>query len=193
LKVVVLVDGEHYPPVTRWGIEVARERGFEPVLAIMLGGTEKVSAGELPELGLRVRGVAGSRARTLAEAIDGSRPEGVLDLSDEPIVGYRDRMELAAVALARGVSYLGPDFRLDPPFDGAPVAAPTLAVIGTGKRAGKTAIAGAVARVATERALDPVVVAMGRGGPPEPEVVEAGSITLESLFERVGRGEHAAS
>jgi cyclic 2,3-diphosphoglycerate synthase len=193
MKVVVLVDGEHHPPVTRWGIEVARERGFEPVLAIMLGGIEKLSGDELPELGVAVRRVAGSRAQTLAEAIDGSRPQAILDLSDEPVLGYRDRLELAAVALARGVSYLGPDFRLDPPFDGPAVAPPTLAVIGTGKRAGKTAITGAVARVADERAQHPVVVAMGRGGPAEPEVVERGSITLESLFDRVRRGEHAAS
>jgi cyclic 2,3-diphosphoglycerate synthetase len=193
MRVLVLVDGEHYPPVTRWGMDVARERGFEPVLALLLGGTEKLGAGELPDLGVPVRRVSGSRARALADAIDDSRPEGILDLSDEPIVGYRERMELAAVALARGVSYLGPDFRLDPPFDGPPIPAPTLAVIGTGKRTGKTAISGAVARVAAERGLDPVVVAMGRGGPADPQVAEAGSVTLETLFERVRRGEHAAS
>jgi cyclic 2,3-diphosphoglycerate synthase len=193
MRVLVLVDGEHYPPVTRWGIEVARERGFEPLLAMLLGGTEKVGAGEVPELGVPVLRVAGSRPQALAEAIEEQRPEGVLDLSDEPIVGYRERMELAAVALARGVSYLGPDFRFDPPVEGPPIAAPTLAVIGTGKRAGKTAIAGAVARVAAGRGLDPVVVAMGRGGPAGPEVAQGGSVTLEALFERVRRGEHAAS
>ncbi|HEX5903625.1 MAG TPA: 2,3-diphosphoglycerate synthetase [Actinomycetota bacterium] len=193
MRVLVLVDGEHYPPVTRWGIEAARERGFEPVLALLLGGIEKLGAAEVPELGVPVRRVEGSRAGALAEAIDEQRPEGVLDLSDEPIVGYRERMELASVALARGVSYLGPDFRFDPPVEGPPIAAPTLAVIGTGKRAGKTAIAGEIARIAADRGLDPVVVAMGRGGPAEPEVAEAGSVTLETLFERVRRGEHAAS
>jgi len=36
-------------------------------------------------------------------------------------------------------------------------------------------------------------VAMGRGGPPEPQVAEAGSVTIDSLVERVRRGEHAAS
>ncbi|HJS25533.1 MAG TPA: 2,3-diphosphoglycerate synthetase [Actinomycetota bacterium] len=193
MRVLVLVDGEHYPPVTRWGIEIARERGFEPVLAMLLGGTEKLSAGGLPDVGVPIRRVSGSRASALAEAIEGAQPEGILDLSDEPIVDYRERMELAAVALARGVSYLGPDFRLDPPFDEPPIPVPTLAVIGTGKRTGKTAITGAVARVAAERALDPVVVAMGRGGPAEPQVAEPGTVTLETLFERVRRGEHAAS
>ena len=29
MRALALVDGEHYPPVTRWGIEVARERGYD--------------------------------------------------------------------------------------------------------------------------------------------------------------------
>ena len=43
----------------------------------------------------------------LGAAIDELAPEVVLDLSDEPVLGYRERMELAAVALARGVVYAG--------------------------------------------------------------------------------------
>jgi predicted GTPase len=35
-----LIDGEHYPPVTRWAVEVAGERGFEVVAALLVGGTE---------------------------------------------------------------------------------------------------------------------------------------------------------
>ena len=50
-----------------------------------------------------------------------------------------------------------------------------------------------MARLAARRGLDPVVVAMGRGGPPEPQVAEAGSIDLERLVELVRAGEHAAS
>jgi cyclic 2,3-diphosphoglycerate synthetase len=102
-------------------------------------------------------------------------------------------MELAAVALARGVPYLGPDFRLDPPIEGPPLPVPTVAVIGTGKRTGKTAITGETARVAAEHGFGPVVVAMGRGGPPEPRVAEAGSVSVDTLLELVRRGEHAAS
>jgi cyclic 2,3-diphosphoglycerate synthase len=34
---------------------------------------------------------------------------------------------------------------------------------------------------------------MGRGGPPAPQVAEAGSVTLEALLELVRAGEHAAS
>jgi cyclic 2,3-diphosphoglycerate synthetase len=193
MRVLVLVDGEHYPPVTRWGIQVARSMGHDVVAALFLGGTEKVSGGEPPDLGVPTVAAGPDRMASLAAALDAEAPEAVLDLSDEPILGYRERMELAAVALARGVPYLGPDFRLDPPLWAEPLPVPTVAVIGTGKRTGKTAIAGEAARVAQEAGLNPVVVAMGRGGPAAPQVAEAGSVTVESLMDLVRRGQHAAS
>lgn len=193
MRTLVLVDGEHYPPVTRWALEVAHERGHEVVAALMVGGIEKVDPGTMPDLGVRTWAAGPDRMAALAEAIDACNADVVLDLSDEPVLGYRERMELVAVALARGVPYQGADFRLDPPVTRRPVDAPSLAVIGTGKRAGKTAIAGQLARIAARRELAPVVVAMGRGGPPEPQVAEAGSVDLERLVELVGEGRHAAS
>ena len=108
------------------------------------------------------------------------------------MLGYRERMEVAAVALARGVAYLGPDFRLDPPVDQGPLPVSTIAVIGIGKRTGKTAVSGETARVAAAR----VRSGRGRDGQgraPEPEIAEAGSVTLEALLELVRRGRHAAS
>ena len=193
MKVLALVDGEHYPPVTRWALAAARTMGHEVLAALLVGGAEKLAAGGALELGVPVRRSGDDVRAALGAAIDELRPEGVLDLSDEPILGYRERMELAAVTLARGVPYLGADFRLDPPISGPPLAAPTLAVIGTGKRTGKTAIAGEVARIAAQNGRNPVVVAMGRGGPAAPQVAEAGSVTVERLLELVRRGEHAAS
>ena len=193
MRVIVLVDGEHYPPVTRWGIETARDRGHDVVGAVLVGGIEKIDPGSVPDFGVPTRVAGPDRMASLAEALDAFAPEAVLDLSDEPVLGYRDRMELAAVTLARGLPYLGADFRLDPPIAGPPLGAPTLAVIGTGKRTGKTAIAGQIARVAAARGLDPTIVAMGRGGPPEPQVAEAGSVDIERLVELVRSGEHAAS
>lgn len=198
MRVLVLVDGEHYPAVTRWGIDVARSRGLEPVAALLVGGTEKLRPGEAAELGVPLRVVQGDAMGALGDAIDdlAGAPGGldaVLDLSDEPVLGYRERMELAAVTLVRGLPYLGGDFRLDPPLEGPRLAAPTIAVIGTGKRTGKTAIGGHVARTAAEMGMHPIVVAMGRGGPPEPQVAEAGSVTLDHLLELVRRGQHAAS
>ena len=194
MRTLALVDGEHYPPVTRAALEVASERGHEIVAALLVGGTEKLAPGDdPPDLGVPVIVVAEEPRHALLAAIADLSPEVVLDLSDEPVLGYRERMEMIAVALAAGVAYVGPDFRLDPPDHGPPLTVPTLAVIGTGKRTGKTAIAGAVARLAARRGLEPVVVAMGRGGPPEPTVAMAGSIDLDHLVRLAAQGFHASS
>lgn len=193
MRVLALVDGEHYPPVTRWGLLTAATMGHEVLAALFVGGTEKIGASGPPELGVPVRVVADDLRGGLARALDEFTPEAVLDLSDEPVLGYRERMEIAAVALSRGITYLGADFRLDPPVWDAPLPVPSLAVIGTGKRTGKTAIAGEAARVAVGMGVRPVVVAMGRGGPPEPQVAEPGSVGLQELLQLARSGGHAAS
>jgi cyclic 2,3-diphosphoglycerate synthetase len=194
MRTLALVDGEHYPPVTRAALAAAEERGHEIVAALLVGGTEKLAANEVPDLGMReIVVVREEPMRALRDAIERLHPDAVLDLSDEPILGYRERMEMASVTLAAGIPYLGADFRLDPPQEGPPLPVPTLAVIGTGKRTGKTAIAGSVARLAARRGLEPVVVAMGRGGPPEPTIATAGSVDLQHLVALVAAGEHAAS
>jgi cyclic 2,3-diphosphoglycerate synthetase len=193
MKVLVLVDGEHYPPVTRWGIAAARSMGHEVLAAVFVGGAEKIASGPLPDFGVPVIDAREDAPDALGRAIDDLRPEGVLDLSDEPVLGYRDRMRLASVALARGITYLGSDFRLDPPVWGARLGVPSLAVIGTGKRTGKTAVAGEVARVAKRMGRTPVIVAMGRGGPPGPQVARPEDVTLGRLLELARSGEHAGS
>jgi cyclic 2,3-diphosphoglycerate synthase len=64
-------------------------------------------------------------------------------------------------------------------------------VIGAGKRVGKTAVSAHVASLLA-RTLDVVVVAMGRGGPPEPVLVERPPSVAELVaLSRSGR--HAAS
>lgn len=192
MRVVVLVDGEHQPAVTRWAVDVARARGYDVVGAVFLGGSEKGGAAAL-ELGVAVEGVGGDAADALDRAIARHRPEAVLDLSDEPILDARARLRLASVALAAGVTYLTADARLDPPVSGEPLPVPTIAVIGTGKRTGKTAIAGELARLAAADGRDPVLVAMGRGGPTEPRVARPGEVDLAHLLALAAAGEHAAS
>jgi cyclic 2,3-diphosphoglycerate synthetase len=64
-------------------------------------------------------------------------------------------------------------------------------VIGTGKRVGKTAVTGHLARVLAAD-LDVVVVAMGRGGPREPELARQPP-TIEELLALSRAGGHAAS
>jgi cyclic 2,3-diphosphoglycerate synthase len=194
MRALVLVDGEHYPSTTRWGLDTARALGFEAVACLLAGGFEKLGADRALDLGdLPVEVSGGSLREAVTAAIGRHRPEVVLDLSDEPVLGYRERMEVAAVVLAAGLRYVGPDFILDPPVRGASLPVPTLAVIGTGKRSGKTAVAGEAARMANGNGLRPVVVAMGRGGPPGPQVVEAGTATVNHLLALVEAGEHAAS
>jgi cyclic 2,3-diphosphoglycerate synthetase len=193
MRVLVLIDGEHYPPVTRTGIDGVRAEGDEVVAALLLGGGEKLRPGTEIDVGAPIRSASADPVAALAEAIDDLGPDGVVDLSDEPVVGYRERMHLASVALAHRVVYRGADFRLEPPWTEPALDVPTLAVIGTGKRTGKTAIAGEAARIARDAGLRPVIVAMGRGGPPEPEVAEAGSIHPERLLQLARAGRHAAS
>ncbi|MGH2695632.1 MAG: 2,3-diphosphoglycerate synthetase, partial [Actinomycetota bacterium] len=194
IETLVLVDGEHYPPTTRWALQTARAEGFDVVACLFVGGTEKVAPGELPDLGpVPVEAVGPDLVGSVRDAIRRHGAKAVLDLSDEPVLGYRERALVAAAALAEGVRYMGADFSLVPPIDGPALGSPTLAVIGTGKRTGKTAVAGEAARTAARAGLSPVVVAMGRGGPPEPQVAEAGSVSLERLLTLVMEGHHAAS
>lgn len=178
-RVVAIVDGEHYPPVVRGALE---EIDDLVVAAVLIGGTEKLR-GDVDGYGVPLE-------RSVEAAIERHQPDLVLDLSDEPVLGPPERFALASRVLALGVPYEGADFRFDPP-PAALVEVPTLAVIGTGKRVGKTAVTGHVARrLASTRRI--VVVAMGRGGPPEPEVVVARP-TVETLLDLSRNGRHAAS
>src|SRR5919202_909193 len=104
-------------------------------------------------------------------------------------------MRIASLALAAGARYKGSDFDLRPPTYHAVSTKPSLAVIGTGKRVGKTAISGYLARLLAENGFLPGVVSMGRGGPPEPEVVEGDKMEVGStyLLEALEKGAHAAS
>jgi cyclic 2,3-diphosphoglycerate synthase len=193
-RALVLVDGEHYPPTTRWALATARALGYEVAGCLLAGGVEKLDAGGGIDLGpVPVEPAGADLMAAVRAAIDRHAPSVVLDLSDEPVLGYRERMEVAAVVLASGLRYVGPDFVLEPAITEAPLRAPTLAVIGTGKRSGKTAIAAQAARTTAAVGFDPVVVAMGRGGPPGPQVVEPGTMDLDSLRALVEAGEHGAS
>ena len=87
----------------------------------------------------------------------------------------RSRLRLAAVALHAGVAYRAGGLLLEPEHRTA-YDLPSIAVAGTGKRVGKTAVAGQLARVARDLVApgEVVIVAMGRGGPAAPELVEPG-------------------
>jgi len=192
-RALVLVDGEHYPPVLLDAIRTLESRGYQIAAAVFLGGGEKL-AGPLELGGLPI--VHGETQRSALErALTSFLPEVVLDLSDDPVVDASRRSLLASVSLARGVPYHGADFRFEPPHRQRIAARPSVAVIGTGKRTGKTAIAGFAARTLTARGSRVVIVAMGRGGPAEPRLVrgDTHSPSPAELLDLARRGEHAAS
>ena len=175
-RAVVVIDGEHYAPVVRDAIAALP---YDVVGAWLAGGTEKL------------RGDADYGVPLLDALEDAfADVDVVVDMSDEPVLGPRERFLLASRALAAGVRFEGADFRFDSP-EYAPFALPSVAVIGTGKRVGKTAVTGHVARLLS-RDRDVVVVAMGRGGPAEPVLAEVRP-TLSSLLELSRAGHHAAS
>jgi cyclic 2,3-diphosphoglycerate synthetase len=178
-RAIAIVDGEHYPPVVRAALD---EVSDDVVAAVLVGGAEKLRDD--------VDGYGVPLEPSLEAAVARHAPDVVLDLSDEPVLSPPARFALASRALALGLPYEGPDFRFEPP-PMEPVDVPTLAVIGTGKRVGKTAVTGHVAR-SLARTRDVVVVAMGRGGPPEPEPVLVPP-TVDALLELSRGGRHAAS
>jgi cyclic 2,3-diphosphoglycerate synthetase len=231
IRAVALIDGEHYPPVVVEALAELADR-FTFLAAVFLGGTEKIGSGDIEAAaretyGLPVHfahssgagdrvpeGADGPRDRLghviaiLEEVIDRYRPEAVVDVSDEPVVGYRERFRLASHTLARGLSYEGSDFRFLPPKLERLAANPSLAVIGTAKRVGKTALSGYVARTVQEFLSEEdgaagvhqgegavVVVAMGRGGPAAPEVIDGAGKALmaRDLLDWSRTGRHAAS
>ena len=188
---IALIDGEHYPDVVKWALD----KLGNVCCAVFLGGSEKI--GSLEEVERRL-GVPIYRhddyltalARALAE---NPGVKEVVDLSDEPIVGYEDRFRIASLCLLHGVTYRGADFVFKPrPLNRT--SKPSIGVIGTGKRVGKTAVSGFVAR--TLKAITrPVIVTMGRGGPEEPELIDGEKleITPEFLLRIAESGRHAAS
>ena len=184
MPVIALIDGEHHPSVVRDALA-----GLDLAGVIFCGGEEKLSPDPLEDhYGMPVETDVEEALRRLAPQAD-----AVVDLADEPVVPASRKLRLAALALSLGLAYEAPGARLDPPrYEPVGFAGPKLAVIATGKRTGKTAVAGHWAGLLRELGADPVVVCMGRGGPPEPRVAEAAP-SLDELIAIAEGGEHAAS
>ncbi|MBA2782483.1 MAG: 2,3-diphosphoglycerate synthetase [Rubrobacteraceae bacterium] len=193
MRALFLIDGEHYPPVVIDAMQSVRQSlQAEGVAAAFLGGTEKIKDGT--DYGVPLVEDT-DPVSAVQKALAEYEVDVVVDLSDEPVIGYRERMRIASLVLYAGARYLGSDFELKPPELRPVSTKPSLAVIGTGKRVGKTAISGYLARLLAREGFDPGVVSMGRGGPEHPEVIEGHRMEVgsEYLLEALGRGAHAAS
>lgn len=193
--VIALVDGEHHPAAVRDVLDALEaERGLAGV--VFCGGEEKLRPEALRDPAAaygRDVDFAAAPAESLEALATGTDAAAVVELADEPVLPAEGKLRLAALALHLGLAYEGAGLRLRPPryeriaFDG-----PVLAIIGTGKRTGKTAVAGHLAALLRDRGARPAIVSMGRGGPAEPQLATAGT-SLDDLLSLSSDGRHAAS
>ena len=134
----MLIDGEHHPSVVRDAIAALR-----PVGAVWCGGEEKVAREVLDDPAAHY-GIEFDPEESPEAALRRLAPgaEAVVDLADEPIVPAREKLRLASLALHLGLAYETANESLEPPrYERIDFAGHVLAVIGTGKRTGKTAVA----------------------------------------------------
>lgn len=202
-KLVCLVDGEHYLPVTKSAIDTLNDLEHIDVVAIVfIGGTEKLRTDDEDSyskmMGMPVHfgpDVDEIPYDLIVEMIKDYNADTVMDLSDEPILDYSKRFKIASKIVACGVKYQGPDFIFEPLTQYDIAEKPSIKIIGTGKRIGKTAVSAFTSRLIDKSGYEPCIVAMGRGGPEEPEVVRGDhvEITPEFLMEQSDKGVHAAS
>lgn len=202
-KVVCLVDGEHYLPVTRSAVNSINSIDhIEVVALVFIGGTEKLKLGDEEEYSelLDTPVYFGKDKnqipyKLIEDVIKKHNANIVMDLSDEPVLDYDKRFKIASVVLSCGVIYKGADFEFEPLTQYEIMKKPSLKILGTGKRIGKTAVSGYAARLIDKNNYNPCIVAMGRGGPEEPEVVHGNEIEInpEYLLEQSNKGIHAAS
>ena len=120
-----MVDGEHYPPVVSAALEGLRPR-YEIVAGLFAGGREKlrgdasVVPGLATELGLpwlddlELEGTPHMVLKTARATLRAAHADALVDLSDEPVIGYRERFLLMSAALAEGARYVAADAELRP-------------------------------------------------------------------------------
>jgi cyclic 2,3-diphosphoglycerate synthetase len=200
-KVLALVDGEHYVPVTRGALEyINSTSGRKVIAAVLIGGTEKIGTPQDVQRGLPIPVVlpassASPPIRDIVKAVRLYKPDVVVDLSDEPVVNNQKRLRIASAIVAEGVTYEGADFTFSPiPFSDV-CSHPSIKIIGLGKRVGKTAISTATAMTVKSMRLRPCVVKAARGGPEEVTILEGDKLPLtpEFLLGEADKGKHAAS
>lgn len=202
-RILCLVDGEHYLPVTKSALDTLDSiENNEIVAAIFIGGTEKLRVISETEIAEKIgRNVHFGQDHyripydLIEEKIIEYNADVLMDLSDEPIVDYSKRFNIANIALSCGIPYEGPDFKFSPPIMHDILEKPSIKILGTGKRIGKTAVSAYAARIIDKNSYNPCVIAMGRGGPEEPEIVRGDEmeITPQFLMEQSDKGIHAAS
>ena len=160
--VICLIDGEHYPPVTKSALRELQNTGADIVGLIFLGGTEKVEnpMEELASEDDSYQIYSGDDSietvlQNIHRAAEELTPDIAIDLSDEPVVDYRERFRIISHLLIEEIEYLNADTTFSPPTFEDVLEKPSLGIIGTGKRVGKTAVSVSVSRYLKEQGGDP--------------------------------------
>ncbi len=199
-RAMALIDGEHYIPVLKGALEYVKKAypQYEVVVAVFLGGTEKIGTPEDVKKALPVPVILGEGnppIETIVRTAKEYDVEVALDMSDEPVVDYEKRMLIGSALMAAGVRYEGADFVFNP-IDFQDVAEyPSIKCIGLGKRVGKTAISTFTALTLKKMGFKPCVIKAARGGPEEPTPLFGEELELspEFLLKVADSGKHAAS
>jgi len=195
-RLIAIIDGEHYPQITLDAIQVLKkEFKGEFCGIIFLGGTEKITTGNFAEFFNEEVFVIKNLLSDFPAALDRFKPDLVYDLSDEPVVNHSIRMTIASFCFFKHASYIGPDFLFKYDKKLYETRNPSISIIGTGKRIGKTAISSFIAGIFKKSGLDVVIVAMGRGGPKDPQLLKGEEINInpQYLLSLVSKGLHASS
>lgn len=202
-KMLCLVDGEHYLPVTKSSVEdLDQLDNIEVVALVFIGGTEKLRESNETEFSKKMGKAVyfgpdhhNIPYDLIEQIIKEYNIEVVMDLSDEPVIDYVKRFKIASLILSLNVQYQGPDFKFEPLTQENILKKPSIKILGTGKRIGKTGVSAYMARLIHENKYNPCIIAMGRGGPEKPEIVKGNEIdiTPKFLMEQSAKGVHAAS
>lgn len=196
---ICLIDGEHYLSNLQESLaEIAKSYRIRSL--IFIGGTEKIGSHQEVEAALPHKvyfavGKYGPDLDQLGKILKKNPAEVVLDLSDEPIVSYPIRMQIANEVLYHGMIYRGSDFEFRPLDFKTIFTKPSLAIWGTGKRIGKTAMGGFIGRILKKAGFEPAIVTLSRGGPRTPILVRGDEIEIDTeyLLGKEAEGFHASS
>jgi cyclic 2,3-diphosphoglycerate synthetase len=194
-KLVALIDGEHYPGTNLDAINKLKKT-FKGTFAgiIFLGGTEKLLSSNLDSFyGHKVIKIS-KLENDFIPALKTLSPDYVYDLSDEPVVNYMARAKIASYCLACRCTYMGPDFCFEHEAPLYGFTKPSLLIIGTGKRIGKTGVSSYIASLISKK-RKVCILAMGRGGPAKPILLKGSNvkITPQYLLDISRKGMHASS
>lgn len=199
ISVACLVDGEHYLSNLKESLaEIGKKYAIKYL--IFIGGTEKIGTPDDVKKALPYKVFFASDKNLpdcakIGGILKKNPVKMVLDLSDEPIMDYMTRFDVACRILKEGIIYRGSDFKFEPLNFKKILKKKSVAIWGTGKRVGKTSIGGFVGRVFKKAGLKPAIITLSRGGPTKPIIVRGDKIKIDMkyLLDIDKKGMHASS